>query len=312
MVKKLNSIKKVDNKKNIIAVVICAIISLSVLLLFFGIPNDNLSTTPDNLSKLSPTLSDYLETIHDTHVIQVNVGVPYFNFYFSPDGIDDINNNGTPLDGARITLNSAMSDKVISSLKPNENTVVIYPIFTSAAYQESGFYSYYAGDCDESCITDISFETPEFIYTSSGFSAQILYSVGYEFLTDIEVDKNPELLKNYDTVILLHSEYVTQKMFDAITSHPKLIFLHPNALYAEIEVDYGTNTMTLIRGHNYPEVEIGNGFDYAVEKEFHDYEYDSDCLDWEFVEIENGYHLNCYPEGIIHKNLDILIKMKDL
>ena len=25
-----------------------------------------------------------------------------------------------------------------------------------------------------------------------------------------------------------------------------------------------------------------------------------------------GHHLNCYPDGVIHKNLDILLKMKEL
>ena len=73
------------------------------------------------------------------------------------------------------------------------------------------------------------------------------------FLLILTVDQNPEILQNYDTVILLHNEYVTKKQFDAISTHPNLIFLHPNALYAlEIDVNYDTNTMTLIRGHDYP------------------------------------------------------------
>jgi hypothetical protein len=201
---------------------------------------------------------------------------------------------------------------LIDKLKPNDGSVVIYPIFTSAAYAEPGFYTYYAGNCDESCITDISFEKAEFKYTSTGFLAQLLYLVGYDFLTDIDIDQNPELLQNYDTVILLHNEYVTKKEFDAIIAHPNLIFLTPNALYAEIDVNYDDNTMTLIRGHQYPDTSIDNGFDYEVEEKFHHYEYDDLCLEWEFIEIENGFHLNCYPDGVIHKNLDILLKMKEL
>ena len=200
---------------------------------------------------------------------------------------------------------------MIDILKPNDGTVVIYPTFTSIAYHEPGFYTYFRGECDESCIIDVPLVNPEFKYTSSGLTAQILYHVGYDFLTDIEVDKNPELLQNYDTVILLHNEYVTKKAFDAISSHPNLIFLFPNALYAEIDVNYDDNTMTLIRGHNYPEGVL-NGFDYDIEIEFHNYEYDVDCLEWEFIEIENGFHLNCYPDGVIYKNLEILLKMKEL
>ena len=35
-------------------------------------------------------------------------------------------------------------------------------------------------------------------------------------------------------------------------------------------MNYDDNTMTLIRGHDYPEG-ISNGFDYKIEEEFHHY-----------------------------------------
>jgi hypothetical protein len=297
--------KKTDNKKTIVVVVILSLVLFSILFVTFGIVDDPLSDT-------STIMSDYIENLSVTHTIQAFSGVPFFDFYVTASGVTDANNNVTPADGVRVTLNPQTPAGVISSLEPNEGTVVIYPIFTSAAYQDGGFYDYYAGDCDESCVTDIPFDTPRFLYTSSGLESQILYHLGYPFLTDIDVDQNPKLLQNYDTVILLHNEYATKKMFDAITGHPNLIFLAPNALYAEIEVDYDKNTMTLIHGHNYPEFEIYNGFDYAVEEKFHDYEYDAECLEWKFIEIENGFHLNCYPGSILHKNLDILLKLKEL
>ena len=267
------------------------------------------TTLPEN----SGMMSSYIENLSNTHQIQFDIEVPYFNAYLSNNDVDRIQKNLPPIDGVRIILNESTAEQIIDALKPNNNSVVIYPIFTSAAYHEPGFYTYFGGFCDESCITDISFENPEFKYTSSGLTAQILYHVGYDFLTEIEVDQNPELLQNYDTVILLHNEYVTKKMFDTISSHPNLIFLFPNALYAEIDVNYDDNTMTLIRGHQYPPPENpANGFDYAIEQEFHNYEYDTECLEWQFIEIENGFHLNCYPDGVIHTNLDILLKMKEL
>ena len=194
----------------------------------------------------------------------------------------------------------------------NPNTIVIYPTFTSAAYSEPGFYTYFAGKCDESCITDLSFAEPELKYTSSGMTTQLLRILGYNFISDIDVDKNPQILKNYDTLILLHNEYVTKKMFDAISTHPNIIFLFPNALYAEIEVNYDDQTMTLIRGHNYPQPEIRNGFDYAIEEQFHAYEYDADCFDWEFIQFENGYALNCYPDAVIWDYPDIVGTLKFL
>ena len=258
-------------------------------------------------------MNEYIENLSNTHTIPVNLGVPYFDGYITLDDDIRLQQNLVQIEGVRVELNQQYEQQVIDELKPNSNSVVIYPTFTSAAYQEPGFYTYFKGACDESCITNLSFENPRFEYTSSGLSAQILYHVGYDFLTDIDVDQNPEILQNYDTVILLHNEYLTKKAFDAISVHPNLIFLSPNALYAEIDVDYDTNTMTLIRGHQYPPPEKpANGFDYEIEEEFHHYEYDAECLEWEFIEIENGFHLNCYPDAVIHKNLDILLKLKEL
>ena len=315
MVKKNDSSKKTGNAKTgnaktIIIIVFCAILSLSVLsiTLIFN------SETTASLTKTTPTMSDYVENHINTHTYFTPQNDSYFDHFLTKnDYIRYQNGNNLPNDGIRLTFNDLYEEQLIDDLKPNDGTVVIYPVFTSAAYKSPGFYDYFGGKCDETCVTNISFENPEFQFTSSGASAQILYLLGYDFLTDIHVDKNPEILEKYDTVILLHNEYVTKKEFDAISNHPNLIFLNPNALYAEIDVNYDDNTMTLIRGHDYPpENPVANGFGYAIEEKFHEYEYDLDCLDWEFIEIENGFHLNCYPESIIVNNLEILKKMKDL
>ena len=133
-------------------------------------------------------------------------------------------------------------------------------------------------------------------YTSSGIGHQALTLLGYATITDIEIDKNPSILQQFDKVIMLHNEYVTRAMFDAITNHPNVIYLYPNALYAEIEVDYIDETITLIRGHNYPEPEIKNGFDWEFDNT-HPYEYDTECLEMELYQIKNGWMTNCYPEN---------------
>jgi len=334
LAKKIKSSKTVSNSKNIkIIAVISITLSVIVISLIFGLNSDFTSPAeikPDSKlastsisdftsSPVSTTSSEimdgYIQNLPKTHTVQKSFDHPYFDVYVTPDDDIRLDQGLDYVDGVRVELNEAIFQQAVDQLKPNDgdNSVVIYPIWTSAAYHEPGFYTYFRGDCDESCITDVSFENAIFEYTSSGLTTQILYHAGYDFLTEIDVDKNPELLENYDTVILLHNEYVTKKVFDAISSHPNLLFLFPNALYAEIEVDYETDTMTLIRGHQYPPPEKpANGFDYDIEIEFHDYEYDSDCLDWEFIEIENGFHLNCYPDGNVSKLLDILVKMKEL
>ena len=190
-----------------------------------------------------------------------------------------------------------------------QKTAVVYPSFTGAAYSEPGFYTYYRGECD-SCTTT-KFVPPTLMYNeyqSSGIGHQALTLLGYTSLTDEEIDMNPSILQQFDKVIMLHNEYVTRAMFDAITNHPNVLYLYPNALYAEIEVDYIDETITLIRGHNYPEPEISNGFDWEFDNT-HPYEYDSSCLGMEAYQIENGWMINCYPENLFLKNTEQLYNL---
>jgi len=194
-----------------------------------------------------------------------------------------------------------------------QKTVVVYPYFTSIAYNEPGFYTYYRGECD-SCTTT-KFAQPTIQYTSSGIGHQALTLLGYHSITDVEIDKNPSILQQFDKVIILHNEYVTRTMFDAITNHPNVIYLYPNALYAEIEVNYIDETITLIRGHNYPEPEITNGFDWEFDNT-HPYEIDSKCQSMDMYKIKNGWMTTCYPENVFLKKsqqlFDLLKTIKDL
>jgi len=187
-----------------------------------------------------------------------------------------------------------------------QKTVVVYPYFTYSAYHEPGFYTYYRGECDDCTTTKLVQPTP--LYTSSGIGHQALTLLGYATITDIEIDRNPSILQQFDKVIMLHNEYVTRTMFDAITNHPNVIYLYPNALYAEIEVDYVDETITLIRGHNYPEPEIANGFDWEFDNT-HPYEYDSLCADMKFYQIENGWMTTCYPENLFLVNTEQLVNI---
>jgi len=190
----------------------------------------------------------------------------------------------------------------------DDKTIVVYPIFTATAYDKPGFYNYYKGECDTSCLTlPIKFILLPDI---GGNSAQILKLFDYQFITDIDIDKDPDILKNFDKVILLHNEYVTRTEFDAITTHPNVVYLYPNALYAEIGVNYKENTINLIRGHNYPSQEIRNGFDWEFDNS--ELEYDLDCLDMHFYRIDNGWMLNCYPEIMIFSVPDLLKTLKGL
>ena len=191
----------------------------------------------------------------------------------------------------------------------SQNTVVIIPIFTANAYKVPSFYNYYDGSCSEICLT-VSIQNRTSGFTSSNNGVKILKLLQYEMITDVDVDKNPDILKKYDKIILLHNEYVTKKQFDAITSHPNVIYLYPNALYAEIETDYEKNTMTLKKGHDYPEKNIKNGFGWEYDNS--PMEYDQDCSKWEFYPINNGWMLNCYPEDtLLINNEEFLKQLKE-
>ena len=188
-------------------------------------------------------------------------------------------------------------------------SVVVLPVFTSSAYLKNGFYDYYNEKC-KNCTTTNIVENNLQIDVASQLGAKVLEILGYEIISDIDVDKNPDILKKYDKVILLHNEYVTKKEFDAITNHPKVIYLYPNALYAEVKVDYSSNSITLLRGHGFPEPEIINGFNWKFDNS--PLEYDKECNNWKFYDIPNGKMLNCYPEHIIASDKELLKKIKEI
>ena len=187
----------------------------------------------------------------------------------------------------------------------SQSAVVVFPLFTATAYADGGFYDYFGGKCDGCTTTTI--KVPEFRYTSSGNAIQAFDLLGYDVINDATLDQNPDILKRYDKVVMLHNEYVTRTMFDAVTSHPKVIYLYPNALYAEIDVNYIDNTITLIRGHDYPpEDPVSNGFDWEFDNT-HPFEFDNDCANMELYPIRdprsNGslhWMANCYPDIVFY------------
>jgi len=235
-----------------------------------------------------------------------------FKFLVDPNDIIIRNNIATPLKAYfefKPELNSTYDKIRIKS--GEEKTAFVVPVFTASAYAKNGFYAYYKNTCDERCLTTEIVTRDEFGSSASANTIKILQLLEYETISDIDIDQNPNILQKYDKIILLHSEYVTKSMFDAIISHPKVVYLFPNALYAEISVDYNLNTISLIRGHNYPEDKIINGFDWEFDNT-HPFEYDIECLDWEFYEITNGVMLNCWPEQIIWKDELLLKTIKEL
>ena len=235
-----------------------------------------------------------------------------FKVLVDPKDIRVIDGQSIPLKGT-FGLKSDLGETYnqIGVFDQEEKPLVIIPTFTSSAYAPFGFYDYYNGKCGEQCLTTKIILEDKLDYKSSANGVKILNLLGYDSISDLELHKNPNILNNYKKIIVLHNEYVSKIMFDALTLHKNVVFLYPNALYAEIEVDITNNQITLIRGHGYPESTIVNGFNWENENT-HPYEYDNECNNFEFYKIPNGFMLNCYPEQAIWQNSSLLKALKEL
>lgn len=184
----------------------------------------------------------------------------------------------------------------------HRSVVVVRPTFTFAAYQPHGFYDYYRGNCKARCLTvplNPKVRTGTMDYAGSSNALKTIQSLGtVDVVTDEQVTENPSLLANYDRVIILHNEYVTRAEFAAITRHPDVLYLYPNALYALVSYDPGAGTITLQRGHGYGG--INDAFGWGPSMSTKD-EYNTACKNWQFEKAVNGAVLDCYPEfDILH------------
>lgn len=246
----------------------------------------------DSTASFSIT-NNFIEINSTTEGTVQSLHIPKASLLFDIVGHTDQNGN---LQSLSIQRKSGMQYvyKDLEITKGSHDAVFIYPSFTQAAYEKGGFYDYYRKDCDSSCLTIPIPTRVSGFQSSSIFGAWVLKLLNYSHVKDEDIDRNPDILKQYKRVIVLHNEYVTKKEFDAITSHPDVVFLYPNALYAQVETNYTGNTITLIHGHGYPNSTIKNGFDWKYDNS--KYEYDVDCNNWHFYKSGNYSMLNCYPE----------------
>ena len=290
------------------------LIIIPIVILIIGIGGYFTIFTDENIeiSENEQTLqSENLQTLIQTNVKSLFKVMAYENDFEIIEGEKIWRNVFYELDES--------NNMIYDNLKNNKKSAVIFPIFTAAAYSEPGFYTFYRGECDrefhgvlfrdDDCLTVKLEEEYNPLFTSSANGLQVLNLLDYDILTDISIHQNPEILTKYEKIILLHNEYVTSAEFDAILSHPNVIYLYPNALYAEVNFDEELWEISLVRGHNYPEITIRNGFDWKFDNSPE--EYDVTCDDMKFSKIDNGWMLNCYPENVLHKNKELLKQIKD-
>jgi len=137
-----------------------------------------------------------------------------------------------------------------------------------------------------------------------------LNTPGYDIIDDISIDKDPNILKKYNSVILLHNEFVTQNEFFAITTHPNVIYLYPGVFNSKVKINYEEQSMILERGPSFPQSDIKNGFDWSYNNS--NMSENTNCEKWSFQMIYHGYMLNCTPEYLIQDSDELLKEIKRL
>jgi len=191
----------------------------------------------------------------------------------------------------------------------NESLLVVTPLLTSNAYTKNGFYEYYNHTCGTRCLTVEINQTLPYTYISSNNLIILFMSLNASMISDYDLNKNLTRMYDFDRIVLLHNEYVTNDFFKAVQKHKDVIYLYPNSLYAEVKLDYDKNTMTLIKGHNYPDHSNANGFDWKDDNSA--MEYNTRCDNYYWTKINNGYQLSCYPEYAIIKHKEIFDFIKN-
>ena len=218
-------------KKKIMFIILPVLIAL-IIIIIVSMQNSN-APSNNNANQSISHLTNFTNTSKNNTVH----GIRVFHDVEGTSEYIDLYPNQYLFNANYTVLPNGTVDSVGISLKPElmsfykeigffgrpSTTVVIYPAFTQAAYGENGFYDYYSHKCDFHCLT-VNLPTHiERIFEASGRTTAILQLLHYDFVSDIDVDVNPDILKKYDKVIVLHNEYVTQNEFDAITSQPNVV-----------------------------------------------------------------------------------------
>jgi len=239
---------------------------------------------------------------------QVPLDIPIDSFLFKVNF--HLGSDGKSVKGLDVDLKPDKIDlyHTVGFTAKSEKVVVVYPVFTQAAYEPHGFYDYYQSKCDQSCLTVPIPEQGVLSYSASQGATAVLSMLNYSFISDIDVDRNPTILKKYDKVIVLHNEYVTRKEFHALVLHPNVLYLYPNALYAQVQVNYDNDTIKLVKGHGYPSKDITNAFHWKFDNS--KFEYNVSCDDWKIYDIKNGKMLNCFPEYRLFYDENLLNEIK--
>jgi hypothetical protein len=181
------------------------ILSVVPLIVYFGF-----STSADIPIQKDAIIQENIQDSANTELIKWKSG-KLFDVFVDPKDFLIIDGIQIPMK-ATFELKPDLSDVYSEIGVHNEKIkpLVIIPIYTASAYSENGFYDFYSGKCD-TCLTTKIVSFGELEETSSANGAKVLKLLGYDWITDVDLDKNPNIISKYDKIIILHNEYVTKK-----------------------------------------------------------------------------------------------------
>jgi hypothetical protein len=172
-----------------------------------------------------------------------------------------------------VANSSGMSSEGTSETKNSNATkqiAFVDPTFTDAAYNKDGFYYFYFkyNDVKEGVpiTTDLNYMTGQIPREADrAYFAPIVERVKAEKSAQVSIIRDQDVhagilferdgSRAFDTLILLHNEYVTQKEYNQfkgfVESGGAIIFLDPNIFYAEVKYDEDSCVVTLVKGHDW-------------------------------------------------------------
>ena len=74
----------------------------------------------------------------------------------------------------------------------DDSTIAVYPSFTRTAYSPGGLANHYLAGC-ENCIASRIIYDDDGAYAEGHTAYQVLKILGYDFITDVDIDKNPQI-----------------------------------------------------------------------------------------------------------------------
>lgn len=169
--------------------------------------------------------------------------------------------------------------------KPN-STLLITPIFTYSAYQDKCWYT---NENNTTCTivhynSVVDSKQDRMDYGGNRLQQQLL-CLKIDCITDVDLDKNPSIVNNYNRIVLMHNEYVTHNEYNAIMNHKNVFYVFPNSLYRF--VDYNGTHITY-------DTETNNKQSFSTWGDVSEFDTCIPIIGYHIVNYSNGKGLSCY------------------